>query len=103
MAYDYLTAESAYEADLESIQDLRESAEPKRTAIETAIASAVLTHLTLEEGDYSIVLYSDNFVLRGLSDYEFTTTQLSAFEAAFENAELTISDSYITVEFTAPP
>jgi hypothetical protein len=77
--------------------DAATSAENK-AAIITAISSAVETHLELGDGDYTITTDTDEFTVR-FDDAEFTTTQLTAFEAAFENAEIVVGEGYIIVEF----
>ena len=103
MAYDYITAYEAYAADLETINDARDVAAAKRTAIRSTIEAEALAHLTLESGDYVMNLESNTITIYPDEDAEFDVSQLTAFEAAFENAALTVSSGAIILELTESP
>jgi hypothetical protein len=103
MVYDYLTDYADYSSDLAQIRADQVMAANKRLVIVAAIEDAADEHLTIEPGDYRLTLSSTGFTLSALDDYEFTPTQLLAFEAEFSNATLTVSAGAIIVEISAPP
>lgn len=102
MAYDYITNFDTYESELEGVNSLRATANAQKQLMLTAIETQVLAHLTLEPEDYTISMEDHLLTIRH-NDGEFDISQLTAFEAAFENAELTVSPGIVMLEFTEPP